>query len=1329
MTRDAKRTSLYLLVLAITGPWSVLVLAAATCESLTGTASAALFRALGGSNISVLGTASPSRLLVAVALLALVLWAGAAALLLRPWQKDGPLSRAGEKHLPALEGIQHSAEPGVALGVMAVLLLAASIPGPPNPAGRLASVGYWGLLVFLGCLYLLLRSRPPAFDEEPWTLEPADSTPPLPKRSTARDYVESLMESSDYQGQMAWRRTIPSEETRLASAPGRRPSAGVAVRPLYQAQQRAWDLLEQGLNVIMAMPLDSGKSTLAAAYATHHIMAGAGSVLCVAANGGHAVRTAQDYLEAARERECEWAVQVTTLTSLEDVERYLEDEELPLPDITVMTPECLHGGVLALRDRWEPLLRSTNLVVIEDFHLHGPAERQHLAYLLRRVWRTLEDLRQSPQVLLTGLQVHGLRETAIDLTGAEFRPEAVVDGDSRGRPSMEVVFWEPRPGQSATGAVIQLTARAMLQGLNVAILAGETYLSPAFLKKLERDAYSEAREAAQAAYLMAREALASQVLAETADLDANLVAIQEEVSEAARQESDEKKRAALSSLAQETFPVMREALDYVSDLAEDYLPHDRFGAERSLQTLDLIVKRVASVGPPADDWASEIDPRGPHPGLVALSKARELVLVLLRSEVIEGIRSALVLYADTAARIERARVEVGPSLEGERVSLWGGKHDVPAAAGDFDAVILLGVENPYLTWCHELPHVGQGRPGVPHDAVVVFVGTNDQLSHRLGHRPHNLLRGNISPAAPVMLGNPPVVRSHLECALFEGPLTEAGVRRLFSGLGVDILDELLSERLITVAEAPPEAPSQEQVEARTGAMPAATPAEERAMSGRDDARRDGDASTAARETKARELPAARSTELRGATIRTYIWADDARQPHGGLAFRVTGDAEAVFDPSGEQRTLTLAGVDRTLRAYPGAVIAAAGQRYRIREQGNALWRVEDEAWVTQPHLAISVDEATSEPWITRISSGCPIEAAAYAGKVRVRTVGFTEFEGPDLSRVHRRVDLGAHAPEAAVLTQILRLGVPEGRTDEAVLHSLSHRLRAELPAVLDRPATLEVTADGRHSILWDTVPGGSGAVGATADRLIHLLDLVFTGLVTCHCLTGCPGCLHSLVCRRPEANTLLDKRGLIELLGRVLGREAEAGEVVHARYGSLHQLQRPAPYLRRLRAEMADFLSRRLGIGLVQVPEVDLETAEDAAHAAPESERLLVAGTFNESDALLFLAANMVRLWAARPSGRTDAWPLGIAPHLEEEFGLADALAVYAADLARAYLRLQPTHPEEAVPPNPFGLAACQRLVQSFGLPRFLALLREPSEDFTVRLKEVMDTSRSLSRS
>ena len=301
----------------------------------------------------------------------------------------------------------------------------------------------------------------------------------------------------------------------------------------------------------------------------------------------------------------------------------------------------------------------------------------------------------------------------------------------------------------------------------------------------------------------------------------------------------------------------------------------------------------------------------------------------------------------------------------------------------------------------------------------------------------------------------------------------------------------------------------------------------------------------------------------------------AGEAHPTLCFDVAAEPARLVDRhTGE----VLYGVERARMlsaAYPGRIFVFRGGRYVVKpaseQDGLAAGRVacerEERLLITSPIREVSVTpverrkeasskeggegeraERRAEP--LRSLGGAPFVFERRLVEIEEQSLGLRRH-GPDGKP--RDVTLYAEPLVHRYATKATVLALPEasfGAIGEGTLHALVHLFRVTLPAfVWCREEDLLIVraarfgAAGTAAIAFvDAHPGGVGfseAVTLDVLRVVAGFSLAIVDRCPARCAApeGCPSCLQIPQCHAvPGDETKLDKRGVRELLGKILGR-------------------------------------------------------------------------------------------------------------------------------------------------------------------------------------------------
>jgi DEAD/DEAH box helicase domain-containing protein len=234
--------------------------------------------------------------------------------------------------------------------------------------------------------------------------------------------------------------------------------------------------------------------------------------------------------------------------------------------------------------------------------------------------------------------------------------------------------------------------------------------------------------------------------------------------------------------------------------------------------------------------------------------------------------------------------------------------------------------------------------------------------------------------------------------------------------------------------------------------------------------------------------------------------------------------------------------------HPGAIYLHLGEPYEVLEldigSRRAIVRTAEAGYYTQPKIE-------TETFIEEIREGreaLGVELRFGIVSVMEEVVAFQRKRLAD----HEVIDLHTlDLPEQNFVTQALWYELAEDAVGElpleallGSLHATEHSQIAVLPllAMCDRWDIGGLSTNYHHQtgrptiFIYDGHPGGVGITRQGFERFERLVGDARTLIGECPCEAGCPSCVQSPKCG--NLNEPLSKRGALELMGWMLGRES-----------------------------------------------------------------------------------------------------------------------------------------------------------------------------------------------
>ncbi|MEN3342513.1 MAG: box helicase protein [Actinomycetota bacterium] len=240
--------------------------------------------------------------------------------------------------------------------------------------------------------------------------------------------------------EVAYLATEPSRPARTAPLPPelhpklRAALARQGVDELYAHQAAAWELVRQGLHVIVTTGTASGK-TLAFNLPVLDALAAQPRNRALYLYPTKAL--AQDQARALGELAVP-GVRVAIYDGDTPAERRPQIRRWA--NLILTNPDMLHLGVLPRHDLWADVLHNLRYVVVDEAHVYRGVFGSHVGNVLRRLRRLARIYGAEPQVVLASATIANPAELARSLLGVE---AAVVGEDAAPRAERTIALWNP----------------------------------------------------------------------------------------------------------------------------------------------------------------------------------------------------------------------------------------------------------------------------------------------------------------------------------------------------------------------------------------------------------------------------------------------------------------------------------------------------------------------------------------------------------------------------------------------------------------------------------------------------------------------------------------------------------------------------------------------------------------------------------------------------------------------------------------------------------------------------------------------------------------------
>lgn len=294
-----------------------------------------------------------------------------------------------------------------------------------------------------------------------------------------KDFLVSLEEQADYDGQIVHTERIPEREAVPGETDAPLPKKLAAclrergLLPLYRHQAAAVNLAAGGRNVIVATPSASGKTLC------YNIPVAGALLTRKAATALYLFPTkalAQDQSRSLRELLYPEFIQLRDFATFDGDTPVEERGEIrKRARLVLSNPDMLHLGILPNHQNWARFLRHLNFVILDETHVYRGVFGSHLAGIIRRLRRLCAHYGSEPQFICCSATIANPADHAENLTGLPF---SVVDDDGSPYGGKDFVFWNPPlvdkvrgRRRSANAEAAGLTAKSVKSGLRTLTFA------------------------------------------------------------------------------------------------------------------------------------------------------------------------------------------------------------------------------------------------------------------------------------------------------------------------------------------------------------------------------------------------------------------------------------------------------------------------------------------------------------------------------------------------------------------------------------------------------------------------------------------------------------------------------------------------------------------------------------------------------------------------------------------------------------------------------------------------------------------------------------------
>lgn len=215
---------------------------------------------------------------------------------------------------------------------------------------------------------------------------------------------------------------------------------------LYRHQVEGIQASRKGHNVIVATPTASGKSMVYTVRTIEKALNQRDRALYIApqvALINDQTETLESYITDVNQHTDDRTISIGSYTgqTTETEKKWIKNEQ---PDIITTTPDMLHLSFLPYADgKWEWLFQTLDTVIIDEIHEYRGVFGSHVAMIMRRLNRLVENLGSPPQFITTSATIGNPKSHVGRVTGHPPSSFKLIEEDGSKTGPKEWGFWQP----------------------------------------------------------------------------------------------------------------------------------------------------------------------------------------------------------------------------------------------------------------------------------------------------------------------------------------------------------------------------------------------------------------------------------------------------------------------------------------------------------------------------------------------------------------------------------------------------------------------------------------------------------------------------------------------------------------------------------------------------------------------------------------------------------------------------------------------------------------------------------------------------------------------
>lgn len=297
------------------------------------------------------------------------------------------------------------------------------------------------------------------------------------KQAKVSEYLQALKKSNKYGPQVVCHKAFPKENGNCVTFPQSLNKKLIhclqqsGIRNLYEHQAKAFTLIEDGNDLLVATPTSSGKSMIYNLPVLDSILTNNKSrslyLFPLKALARDQLRILQQFESNLELDDFPDKQDLAAIYDGDTSSWHRKKIRANPPNILITNPDMLHLSFLPYHAAWAHFFQHLQYIVIDEVHTYRGVFGSHMSWVLRRLQRVLQLYGVNPTYILLSATIGNPEELGEMLIG---RPVTTLTKNSAPRAKRNMLFLNP--WDSAAHTASQLLEAALKRGLRTIVYTG-----------------------------------------------------------------------------------------------------------------------------------------------------------------------------------------------------------------------------------------------------------------------------------------------------------------------------------------------------------------------------------------------------------------------------------------------------------------------------------------------------------------------------------------------------------------------------------------------------------------------------------------------------------------------------------------------------------------------------------------------------------------------------------------------------------------------------------------------------------------------------------------